>query len=448
MYSTIKKCMKSKFIFRLLPLIAFAITLQSCRTNEDFLSAKEESYYTNKFQVFTSFNNKPVDYAKGFSILFEKYDSIHGTSYTRSALLKKGNFNKSDAEYVEFNLHSQEMLLDDGERWIVYPIIKNNQVGGLMVGILRNEETEVEFRTLDSGSSYYTEVIEVFRMAFMKSNLKLRSGNTASRCGFDGSDACDIEGVIISSPPRPRPGGGGPKGGCTGLNNCMNPDIGGGGGPGGNSGNEEPTPCFKIKAIGMKDKTKSLMSNLKGKTNLTSEHGFLLNQQGNTINETAVQGNPGTGEIEFNVNAPINGFIHSHYGGLLSVFSPYDIFMIAQLYKQGLIADMNSFIAGVVTASDTQYIMIIDDPVKFGAFAANLFEGNAFDEVVLKNYEFVYDLFGIDYDKTVTNNEKGFYNYLEKNNTGLKIFKGDNNMQNWGLLVKDSNGNVTPQNCP
>lgn len=369
--------MKNKFIFRLLPLIAFAIALQSCRTNEDFLSAKEESYYSNKFQVFTSLNNKPVDYAKGFSILFEKYDSIHGTSYTRAALLKKGNFNKNDAEFVEFNLRSQEMLLDDGERWIVYPIIKNNQVGGLMVGILRNEETEVEFRTLDSGSSYYTEVIEVFRMAFMKSNLKQRSGNTTSRCGFDGSDACDIEEVIISPPPRPRPGGGGPKGGCTGLNNCMNPDIGGGGGPGGgdSSGNEDP--C--VKALLANSKAKELLNKSKisnAKNQLTSsqatdtvEKAFFFGKDANGNYDTSaiVSSNSGS-----NVSAPISpnfvneGAMHTHLNGFYNAFSNADIYTFQSLHANN--PNFNYYFAA--GADGSLYLFTITDPVKYAAFVA------------------------------------------------------------------------------
>ena len=109
---------------------------------------------------------------------------------------------------------------------------------------------------------------------------------------------------------------------------------------------------------------------------------------------------------------------------------------------------MNSFVIGVVTASNTQYLMVIDDPTKFGAFADNLFEGNEIDQNVQNMYEFVYAGFGIKTNNTAINNESSFLSYLQTNKTGLRLLKGDSTFSNWQILSKDSNGNVIPQNCP
>ncbi|MCD0480766.1 hypothetical protein LPB90_20170 [Chryseobacterium sp. LC2016-29] len=124
------------------------------------------------------------------------------------------------------------------------------------------------------------------------------------------------------------------------------------------------------------------------------------------------------------------------------------MFVLAKAYKNGLIKDMNTFVVGVVTASGTQYLMVIDDPVKFTSFADNLFVGSDFDNVVVKNYEDAYQfIYKITPTNSASANEKSFYNYLEANGTGLKVLKGDANFNNWGVLTKDSSGNVTPQDC-
>ncbi|WP_419868524.1 hypothetical protein [Chryseobacterium sp. CT-SW4] len=443
--------MIKKIIPWLFPTALCLLILNSCSTEDDYLKSNDEQYTFNKFQVFTEQNGITVNYADGFKTLMERYDSLYNVSHTAKAM--KTSFSRSETvsgEYIEFNIRSQEFTTDKGEKYVLFPLIRDYQVAGIMVAALKDEETFVEFYEMSSDEKNYSEILSLFTAQYLKSTVNNRLNKYA--CGFPGYPACDIEGIIITVPKSggngnglPSGGSGGTSGGCSIYENCMDGNLDGGGG-----GLPELNinPCLKMKSIGKNDTTKSLMSDLKTKTAEDSEYGFVLTKNGNDLNGTPIQGSSNTGEINFDVNAPVSGFIHSHYTGILSIFSASDIFAIAQLYKQGLIADMNSFIMGVVTASDTQYIMVIDDSIKLGAFVANLFEGNTFDPVVLKNYEFVYQMFGIDYDNSVVSNEKGFYNYLEANNTGLKILKGDNNMLNWGLLTKDSNGNIILQNCP
>ncbi|MBD3907357.1 hypothetical protein NAL32_22035 [Chryseobacterium sp. Ch-15] len=93
-------------------------------------------------------------------------------------------------------------------------------------------------------------------------------------------------------------------------------------------------------------------------------------------------------------------------------------------------------------------MMVIDEPVKFGVFTANLFEGNTFDEVVVKNYGYAYKLLGISENNSISVNEKIFLGYLNASDTGLSLLKGDESFNNWSLLTKDANGNIAPINCP
>ncbi|WET47659.1 hypothetical protein PYS58_13835 [Chryseobacterium indologenes] len=347
--------MKKNLALRLSLLFALALSLQSCRTGEDYLSAKEEQYYSNKFQVFTSFNDEPVDYAKGFKTLMENYDEIHKTHYTRTSAIKSGNLGKSDEEYVEFRLHSQSMLLEDDERWIIYPMIKNGQVSGLMAGILRNEETEVEFRKLESGNVYYDEVLTIFSMAYIKN--KLKSGlNSKGGCGFDSNDACDIGNIDISPPKGGGPKGGGPKSGCTGLNNCINPNLGGGesgGGPGG-TGSSYVEPCDKTKNLLNNAKTKPAIDALKTKSTQGGENGYKIKADGTPSSE--IPG--GDHSVNFGDKTGYAGGYHNHTPTGIPMLSPPDIDQLLQFaLAQGNYGNPTNAFIGMVAPNGMHYIV-------------------------------------------------------------------------------------------
>jgi|GEM_PF-2760397 len=222
----------------------------------------------------------------------------------------------------------------------------------------------------------------------------------------------------------------------------------GGGGEG--SEPEEETPCEKLNKIGKSTQTKSFMNTLKTKTGDTKEHGYILAEAAGTVYEYPVQGQDGQAGINFTlgVGNQIDRYIHSHYTGLLSIFSPDDIFSIAMLFKNNAIKNLDTFVIGVVTASGTQYMMVIDNPAQFQTFADGLFSGNTFDELTLYNYSKMYnDFFKITPSNSTANNEKSFLNYLETSGSGLKLLKGSPDMQNWQSIQLDQNNNIVPTNC-
>ncbi|MDQ0068065.1 hypothetical protein [Chryseobacterium lathyri] len=447
--------MKKNFIFRLLSLIAVAIGLQSCRTSEDYLSGNEEPSYSKKFQVFSSANKEPVNYAQGFKTLLEHYDQINGTSYTRASLLKKGNFNKDNSEYVEFSLYSQEMLLDDGERWVVYPIIKNSQVDGLMVGILRNEETEVEFRKLDSGSSYYAEVIEIFRTAFMKSNLKKGVLSKGSGCGFEGQEPCDVGEIVIPPPPKPRPTGGGTQGGCTGYNNCFDPSVGSGGGGSAGQGSEDPTPCWRMQLKTNNETFKNNITNLEGKTGESFESGFRIGSGGEN---QILQNNLGSQTVNMTRFPNTVAIMHSHYDGLYPIFSPGDIIYFnewivwAQNYNSNPANSpkipLNQIVFTVVS-SWGNYSFMFDgtSSTPFPNFTEQqLLDFNDYYIKVLDEAKSVGNVSGnISYNMEQL--EKGFLKFMTEkmNMSGASLFRNTSSGNTQLSLV---NGKLTETNCP
>ncbi|MFY1046838.1 hypothetical protein [Chryseobacterium sp. GP-SGM7] len=222
------------------------------------------------------------------------------------------------------------------------------------------------------------------------------------------------------------------------------PGLGGGG-----ESEIEETPCQKIQEIGKHTKTKSLFENLKTKINSTKEFGEILIESNGQIDNISKEGESGAGGIDISYSGgQIDGFIHSHYAGLLSIFSPGDIASLSAIYASGSIRDINTFVMGVVTASNTQYMMVIDDPTSFAAFSQQfLLPNGEIDQIFTNGYGVLtYGLYNIQKNNLGATNELGFVKLLSEQNSGLKILKGSNNSNDWSEL-KITNGQVVPQPC-
>ena len=161
------------------------------------------------------------------------------------------------------------------------------------------------------------------------------------------------------------------------------------------------------------------------------------------IDETALVGIAGEKGVEMNTTSIIDGFIHSHYTNLLSIFSPDDLFAMATFYIGGKINNTQTFTAGVVTASGTQYILMIDNLTKFDAFANEIKDKETFG-IFSDLYESMYH---IKETNTVVENETAFMLYLESNKTGLKLFKGNDAFNSWKRKKVDEDGNIVDNPC-
>lgn len=454
------------------------LAIYSCRPEYEMIKQNNDKTASKKFRVFSKDNstakgNNAIDYSKAFAYLAQRYDSLNHKNITGlvnslnkvhyNKTLKQNYISKYSEAYLEFRLHSQTVFEKNGQIWVLYPKIDQNRVVDLVVAILSENETKVYFQTISRRSELFARSISTFQGNYDKYFRTDENGNLyfiahTSRCGFEGEIPCEIPEIIISPPPKngggytgELPGGGDnpPSGGGCEIYMECEPDGEETGG--GSSSNNQQTndPCAKAKTVGKNEKTKDLMSDLKTKTNSTKEIGYVLENKGGMINEHYIEGEAGKAGIEFSISGgKIDGYIHTHYTGLLSIFSPDDIFAIAQMYKQGLINDLQTFTAGVVTASGTQYLMVIDDPITFGEFANDLFNGSTFDKTSLNTYSYVYDVtFQIKTNNLSSINEKNFYKYISTAGTGLALLKGSNDMQNWGIVTKDPNGNIKIIDC-
>lgn len=221
---------------------------------------------------------------------------------------------------------------------------------------------------------------------------------------------------------------------------------GGGGGYTSNPPAEPPqkNPCDNADSLENNNEYKEKFDSLKNKTSDTKEHGYIYKSNGSGgIDETPIVGEDGAAGIGFTVPDKIDGFIHSHYTGLLSVFSPDDLFAMATLYITDKMVNPSTFTAGVVTANGTQYIIMIDDLTKFQQFASNMVNNSTLDA-----YSFTFEMiYGITPSNNNEANEKAFLQYIQQTNSGLKLFKGDANFTDWQPKKVDGNGNVVNNPC-
>ena len=145
----------------------------------------------------------------------------------------------------------------------------------------------------------------------------------------------------------------------------------------------------------------------------------------------------------------MDGFVHSHFNSLgLSVPSLGDIFATAYLYANGYVNNTNTFVVGVVTSS-SQYLMVIDDPVKLGNFANTIMNGNQINPLAVKALEWAFQkTYNINQNNNLTTNQEKFVDFLKDNNTGLKLVEVSDDYNTYKTLNQDSSGAVVPQDCP
>ena len=116
---------------------------------------------------------------------------------------------------------------------------------------------------------------------------------------------------------------------------------------------------------------------------------------------------------------------------------------MAVLYVNDKMVNPNTFTAGVVTAKGTQYIIMIDDLSKFQQFANNMVNNSSLDM-----FSFAFErIYGIKPSNGNDVNEKAFLQYIQQSNSGLKLFKGDANFNNWQPKKVDGSGNIVNNPC-
>ncbi|MGC4128631.1 MAG: hypothetical protein QM564_03550 [Bergeyella sp.] len=441
------------------------LMLVNCRTSDEVVQIENTN---KKFAVFSEESrygkNSNFEYSKAFTYLMHRYDQMQGTNV--SGLVNTTNktvWNEEEEiyfpeeiheSYVEFRIHSQTIEDENGDIWVMFPKIENDEVKDLVVSVLTNNETEVYYPVVDRGSKIYTDNLHVFQNAY-DTYFKTYLGNgktNKARCGFDGSPACDIEVVIISYPGNGDPsnsgggiiggtGGGGEGGNCEPHAECL--DYQGGSGGGGVS-----NPCEKAKSASENATTNSKKSDFAtAKTAVTGmnnglENGVVFGNVGGQMVHTDVQtGGATSGNLTHSYADPIAD-LHNHTDN-----KPPSAGDVYQLIKnQNDYANYST--RYVVTQNGTMYALVVTDKTAMNTFLSNYpasqlpghnpnFPGQMFEDW----YNFTFDGHG--------NAEMALSHVLDKYNTGIALTKMDTNGNFKKVNVtQNSNGTYTQSNCP
>jgi len=142
-----------------------------------------------------------------------------------------------------------------------------------------------------------------------------------------------------------------------------------------------------------------------------------------------------------NITSPVDGLMHNHFAGGLSIFSPSDLVSFYGLYNSGYMRDSKAFSFQLVTSQGTRYSISISDEDKFEAFGQTYLS----DIDILSNiFEF---LIQVTPDKNSTANEKAFLNFFQSNDSGMTLYTGNSSFTKWTKVSLSDDGTIKKEDC-
>ena len=208
---------------------------------------------------------------------------------------------------------------------------------------------------------------------------------------------------------------------------------------------ESKDPCEQMETLENDPVFIGKMNDLKSKTSLNYETGYVIKKEGDKISYTGIAGEADSLGINLSISGTIDGYMHTHYNDpeALSTFSGSDIRTIYELYQNGIIADINTFTISVVTAYDTAYSLKIESMEDFLNFSSNYLNNDANFKSFEQDYYDVFNLYKNWYGE-VEAREKALLKTLE--GSGMMLFKGNNNFGDWQSIKLDSSSMATINN--
>ena len=447
--------MRKKLLYASLWGILILSLLSSCRT-EDRLTQKQQEKDL-RFSVFVPKNGKPINYADGFAFLMKRYDGVQKTNLsgvnnkpiigTIANADKTTSITQDGQSYVEFNVKSQIITEENGDKWIVFPKVQGNRVIGLVSATLTDKGTYVRYQNYNEQDELYKLNVVAFQESLNKFQQKFKvlalnaSINPVAGLGCRKEDGewvdCSIPDVIITVPkPNPGttnpsgPGGGG--GGCQEHANCIAPGDGGG-------GFIEPLqdPCSRAQRALSAPNVKSAIQSLKDRMNdpnktTNNEQLHVIKKDGST---DVIDGKQD--HVPFSPDIYTKGSVHDHDKLGYPMFPPQDINSFINTARvQNYPPDPNDptdktgeAFLGIVTP-DYNYFMLFngtkdDIPPMYGAGVVNKYQEDFGAEI------FDMKVHGTKITEEVL--QKKFFEYLDKMRLSGKV-----------NLIKQINGNNYP----
>ena len=212
-------------------------------------------------------------------------------------------------------------------------------------------------------------------------------------------------------------------------------------------------PCNVVDSLLKTTAFPVLLHKLRDSTINNYEIGY---SQVNTLSpanysETYFSGQNEVDALAVNVvlNNSSDGVAHNHYNSpdRLHNFSAEDIYKLAYYWSIGKINNLSNFSYTVVTDS-TSYTLMIDDPAAFISFAQSWFDSKAhfyaFKTYLYTNHGYAKD------GNSIAEDERTFLNALQApplNGAGLKLFRGNKEMNSFTPIKVSSTGQLVTNPC-
>jgi hypothetical protein len=213
--------------------------------------------------------------------------------------------------------------------------------------------------------------------------------------------------------------------------------------------NEPKTPCEKMNKLKADTGFRAKMVELKTAADDENvEKGkTLYNKTGvapinNKYLYSPSSGTPNNPEINYSYYASTQGYVHTHYEELISIFSVKDLLDMYNTMKNVSVTD--DFFYGVITEAGSAYILQIEDRAAFIAFGdTNLSNEN-------KRFKFTSKLesyYDVTNNGSVEDNEDGIVKMLQRKNAGLAMFKPTDNTFTDYVKLEYASGDTNETNC-
>lgn len=229
-------------------------------------------------------------------------------------------------------------------------------------------------------------------------------------------------------------------------------DIAGPGGGGETSVPPNPkSPCDLIIKLNNDVLFKQKMTNLVTATAYNFETLFTANTNPNPASQPlsnfkflSFNGTINQPQVIYGADArTLKGVMHSHYEGLLSIYSVTDL---QDLYLKILNDQVtDDFFSALVTKSGTRYLLTILDRDKLIAFGNKHLSS---DQKIRNLSKLCSSKYNIKISNSNDVNEKGFMKMLTQMDIGLNTFKANSSFSDWQKLSYSNNTNtLTSSGC-
>jgi hypothetical protein len=210
----------------------------------------------------------------------------------------------------------------------------------------------------------------------------------------------------------------------------------------------DPAPCDSLILSMQNDTTfisKFKFLNSASVLNLSYERGFTVKNRSLEL-YYAQSGTAGTSFINWNVSEREEGYIHSHYRGLNSIFSGEDIVLLARVFLSGNAKDSANLFFGVTSYDGMPYLIKVGNVQQFREFAVKIVGVDGND--LVKQKKFIDEFTKVSTDNS-DKNEKEFLKILKKfgNENSTTLFRGNSDCNEWTRIKIDGFNDIISKQC-